>query len=476
MASRSNTALQASVILLIILVAILGVTTYVFYAKQDAAYNELQKAEQDRDTAQTNAYNQDFAYKLVKRVIGQNTINPEDLKVMRSDLENRAPELYAEVKKIEDQYDLDMKLFPQGHDPATMNYVTLPPVLLGIIKDLQSALVKSQADVEQLTQEKKDLRATADSEIAAAKKAVEDTVQRLDEEVAKLTAERDRAVKQNEDFRSQLASKGTDIKTLFDKATAEKNELLQQIAKLQQTVNAQKDKLTELTSTSFEQPDGRVVRVNQSAGILWIDLGSADGLRRQQTFAIYDKDEADFQNATPKGTIEITAVDRPDMAQARIVTDDISDPILPQDVVFSPTWQPGQQLHFALAGKLDYNDDGVSDNRLVKNVIGVNGGVIDAEVDEKGGRTGTISIQTRYLVLGDRPSETSDATVTNAYTNLIGQADELGIEKISVQKLLEMMGHRPEARTQSLGRGASSEPAGAGAPRFRPRNPGSAYP
>jgi hypothetical protein len=305
---------------------------------------------------------------------------------------------------------------------------------------------------------------------------LEETEQRMDKAVTDLTAERDRAMKLSEDFRGKLASQQTLIKNQFDKATAEKNELGQQITKLQQTVDTQKNKIAELTSTSFEQPDGRVVRVNQSAGILWLDLGSADGLRRQQTFSIYDKDEADFQNATPKGTIEITSVDRPDMAQARIVTDDIGDPILPQDVVFSPTWQPGQRLHFALAGKLDYNGDGISDNRLVKNVIGVNGGVVDAEVDEQGRRTGTISIQTRYLVLGDRPSEKSDAAVTNAYTNMIGQADELGIEKIAVDKLLEMMGHRPEARTQSLGRGASSEPTGAGAPRFRSRSPGGAYP
>jgi len=474
MASRSNTALQASVILLIILVAILGVTTYVFYSRQDAYWKDLQQAEEASDTAQANAYNQDFAYKLVKRVVGRSEItNETDLQNMRNDLKNRAPELYDEVNAIEEQFQKDMRLYPGNENE---NYVTILPDLWSRIIALNKSLAKADQDIKALTKERDDIQAQADKKIADAEQALDDANAAKKAAETTFNAERHRLVKEKDALAAQLASKGTDIKTLFDKATAEKNELLQQINTLRQTVDSQKNKLTELTRTSFERPDGRVVKVNQSAGILWLDLGSADGLRRQQTFAIYDKDEADFQNATPKGTIEITSVDRPDMAQARIVTDEISDPILAQDVVFSPTWQPGQQLHFALAGKLDYNDDGVSDNRLVKNVIGVNGGVIDAEVDEQGRRTGTISIQTRYLVLGDRPSEKSDAAVTNAYTNLIGQADELGIEKISVDKLLEMMGHRPEARTQSLGRGASSEPAGAGAPRFRPRNPGSAYP
>jgi hypothetical protein len=215
-----------------------------------------------------------------------------------------------------------------------------------------------------------------------------------------------------------------------------------------------------------EKPDGRVVRVNPSAGIVWIDLGSNDGLRRQQTFSIYDKDEADFQNTTPKATIEIASVEGPEVAQARIVSKDDENPIVPQDVVFSPTWQPGQRLHFALAGKLDYNDDGVADNRLIKDLILNNGGVIDAEVDEQGRRTGKVEIRTRYLVLGDPPGEQPDAAVNDAYTELITQAEEIGAEKVYIKHLLEM----------NSGPSNQSRFSGTHAPRFRPRTPASGYP
>jgi len=225
--------------------------------------------------------------------------------------------------------------------------------------------------------------------------------------------------------------------------------------------------LEELTSVVVEEPDGHVVRVSSSGELVWIDLGSADGLRRQQSFSVYAKQETDFQNAMPKATIEIDSVDGPKTAQARVVSKVDDNPIAPQDVIFSPTWQPGQRLHFALAGKLDYNDDGVADNGLIKDLILTNGGIVDAEVDEHGRRTGTVSITTRYLVVGDPPSDQPDAAVNNAYNELLSQAEELGIEPIVIKHLLEMgCGPRP-----------GTERSASATPRFRPRNAAaSAYP
>ncbi|MEQ8788402.1 MAG: hypothetical protein RIC55_18980 [Pirellulaceae bacterium] len=219
----------------------------------------------------------------------------------------------------------------------------------------------------------------------------------------------------------------------------------------------------EVTSEKSETPDGRVVRIDPSTGAVWIDRGAADGLRRQQTFAVYDKGETDFWSAKPKGEIEITSFDQPHLARARVVSADLSNPVLVDDVVFSPTWQPGQPLHFALAGKLDYNDDGQADNQLIKDLIKVNGGILDAEVDPQGRRTGTISIQTRYLIVGDPPGGKPAPQAADAYTNLLREADEFGIEKISIKGMFEM-GYDRETRAQT-----QLHHAAAG--RFRPRGP-----
>lgn len=474
MASRSNTALQASVILLIILVVILGVTTYVFYSKQDSYYRDMQAAKEAAERQQTSEGNYRFAVSLLKRVLGRNEVADVEIQQMRADLERRDPKLFAEIKAIEDQFEEDMRLFPAGH-PDAKNYVTLPPTLWQIIKDLNQKLSEQQQRVAQLTAEKDSIAATEADKTKKAEDARDEALAAKTAAEATFAAERDRMVKQNSQLAAEKAEMQTKIAGLFDKGQAEKKDLEDQINRLTQTVQNQSKKLEEMTSTSFARPDGSVIQVQQSNGILWINLGNSDGLRRQQTFSVYDKDETDFETAKPKGTIEVTSVDQPKMAQARIMSDEISDPILPGDIVFSPTWQPGQRLHFALAGALDIDEDGRADNRKVRDLITLNGGIIDAEVDEKGGRTGSVSLQTRYIVVGDRPTEKSNATVTGAYTSLIGQAGDLGIETISVVKLLEMMGHTPERRTQQLGRGAGIESGAPSPPKFRSRTPGSAY-
>ena len=66
------------------------------------------------------------------------------------------------------------------------------------------------------------------------------------------------------------------------------------------------------------------------------------------------------------------------MAEARIVEDKYGDPIITGDVIYTPVWRPGQQRHFALAGIMDINGDNKSELDLVRRLITMNGGVVDA--------------------------------------------------------------------------------------------------
>jgi hypothetical protein len=270
-----------------------------------------------------------------------------------------------------------------------------------------------------------------------------------------------------------LAAKGAELKTAEDKSALERKQAQATEQKLVATITEQSDKLKGMDEKSFEVPDGKVTWVNQRSNVVWINLGLADGLQRQQVFSVYDQKSSSFEDAAPKGTIEVTRIIDSHSAEARITTDELTDPLLPGDIVFSPSWTPGRKIHFALAGLLDYNGDGKSDARLVKNVISVNGGVIDAEVDETGKRTGgPLSIHTRYLVQGERPDESSSAEVLAKYGEISAEADRLGIERISVEKLLEFMGYKAEVGGNELSPGGSgSRPT----PGFRERKPASAY-
>ena len=143
----------------------------------------------------------------------------------------------------------------------------------------------------------------------------------------------------------------------------------------------------------------------------------------------------------PKGKIEVIRIVDEHSAETRIVEDRLSDVILPGDVVYTPVWKPGQRRRFALVGKLDIDGDGKSDIEKIRGLIRLGGGTIDAVVDERGEQTGEISIDTRFLVMGTLPSgaEAEDASTT--FSKILKQADELGIDRMSLEKFLEQVGY-----------------------------------
>ena len=151
------------------------------------------------------------------------------------------------------------------------------------------------------------------------------------------------------------------------------------------------------------------------------------------------------------------------MAEARIVEDDLSDPMMPGDQIFSPTWEPGRAEHFALAGFMDIDGDGESDRQRIHDLITLNGGVIDAEVTDDGKKTGKMSINTKYLILGDEPK--GEGKPLTAYSEMNERSpDARRARRSTVNEFLDYMGYKPEERTVQLGKTSTSSD-------FKPRLP-----
>jgi len=235
--------------------------------------------------------------------------------------------------------------------------------------------------------------------------------------------------------------------------------------------------------------------VNQANKTVWIDLGRADALNRQTSFSVYASDASDVKKAAKKGSVEVTQILGDHLAEARISNDVLNDPILPGDKIFTPIWSPGEQRHFAIAGFIDIDGDGQSDLRYVLDLIRMNGGVVDAYVDEAAKDkpvVGKITVNTRYLVQGAAPTETkADSLNVKRFSELVGAAERLGVQKIPVATLLEMMGSPAQPKVIHYGVGSTAKdyqitPPEGGQPvsggsvndLFKPRRPttsGSAY-
>ena len=215
---------------------------------------------------------------------------------------------------------------------------------------------------------------------------------------------------------------------------------------------------------SEEHSDGKVTWVNQRARVVWVNLGADDGLRRQISFAVIGPDENNPLKAEKKGSVEVTRVLDRHLSEARIIDDSPSDPIMPGDSVFSAAWQPGRSEHFALVGFMDMDKDGLSDRQKIRDIITLNGGIIDAEVKDDATRVGDLSVETRYLVQGEQPDDKSTSTAVEAYSKMMKECQSLPIKTISVPELIDYLGYKAKERTIPLGADSKSSD-------FKPRAP-----
>ncbi|MEK6239650.1 MAG: hypothetical protein N2C14_33440, partial [Planctomycetales bacterium] len=207
--------------------------------------------------------------------------------------------------------------------------------------------------------------------------------------------------------------------------------------------------LTSYTPQKTDVADGEIRKVDQRSKIVYINIGRSDHLPSTLSFSIYPPDKRDFTDSSDrKGSIEVTEIVGEHLAKARIIDQDVRDVLLPGDKIYSPTWNPGRREHFALSGILDIDKDGRADNAVVKNLIRVAGGIVDAEVTTSGQLVGKITPSTRILVEGKRPidvggegSETM-SRVSAATNDLRKQADKNGVRIMSMDAFLDHVGYR----------------------------------
>lgn len=284
---------------------------------------------------------------------------------------------------------------------------------------------------------------------------------------ARKKAEEDAASQRNSfaEFRRTLEKAQADVqKNLADQRTNYEG----QVAKSAERIKTLEDQVTKLDRAnrnlieqrkdepgSFEVADGRVSWVNQN-GTVWINLGSADSLRRQVTFSVFDADQHDAAKAAKKGSIEVTRLLDEHMAEARITKDDPTNPILTGDNIYSQVWHRGKKLHFALTGVIDVDGDGQSDMQLARDLIDVNGGIVDAYLKDDGKMEGEITANTRYLVLGDVPDTAIKSAMAEGYHTMSKTASSLGVQTITLPQFVDQMGYKPQDRTVQLGTGAKA--------------------
>jgi hypothetical protein len=216
-------------------------------------------------------------------------------------------------------------------------------------------------------------------------------------------------------------------------------------------------KLIESTQQSFEVADGEIRQVDHSQGLVWVNLGAADNLQVRTTFSVYTKGHHGVGRDVKdiKGTIEVTKITGPHIAEARVTNSDLYRPISPGDPIFTPLWSPNQVESFSFVGFVDLDGDGKSDRDRLHEIVAAAGAKIDNEVDDQGNVHGDgIDVNTRYLIIGKIPDPTQYAAEEREAAKRIGAAaDKLseaarrqGVQELSLPMFLSYIGYHTSQR------------------------------
>lgn len=457
MAARDDSVIRGSLITCLILLVLSIALNIFLYLLSDRAKTESASSADRLRTVQDQARVNEGNLTRLKAMLGEGSFTQAELDEMTANLSDD-PAMQA----IEQKFARDMSMFDATIEAADRNYPSLPEYLVNALRSRNEQLAISQKQATTI-------RADADADVKNARdaqqKAEQDTKQ-ANERVANITSkfdeDRERINKEKEDTRDELVKASRTLQGERERASKENGLLKRNNERLLGTIKNQKDKINEITNPQFELPQGQIRYVVPGGDLVTINLGSADSLRPNVTFGVIDRDEIRLQDAKVKANLQVTKIQGPHLALARVIArPDIKTPIIPGDRVYSPFWAPGRTVKIALAGQIDVDEDGRPDNEAIRGQILAAGAQVVAELNSEGRAVGKLTSSVRFLVVGEDPriadADAIDVQEQDDFIKEIGEyrrkAGELGITIIPAWKLQAYLRTIDDTLTTPLGSG-----------------------
>ena len=446
---RSN-AWQITAIIAIILVVLLIIPLVIMGRdRQTLSDNEKQAREEQRTTAQ-KAASLEGDVRTLKALLGKPDVESlDELRKLHADIMGRAM---------------------PGENDSTRTY---HDALTALLSDLAS-----ERGAHKATQ---DRYAQLGSDFNNAKTSHEAVVTGVRTELRRVEGERD-AERQNfllekGNYNRQLQSAQDQQNVTLAKAERTRHELTDRANQLEISNRDISDTnrnlaslLEDVRNPNVEHPAAKIISIDQQAGVANINVGRDDGLLVRTMFSVYHRsitglsfrtapvgEEAvycdvckrDIARDVSKASVEVTRILGPHRAEVRILDDILTDPIMVGDVVYSPIWKPGQRRRFALTAGMHLPGSGIdSGTEAIKRLIEMNGGVVDAWIDEnvpvgEDHLQGSITDLTNFIVVSDKGARGElDPEVTLVQESLLADGRNRAIKVISLEDLLSQMGWR----------------------------------
>ena len=222
-----------------------------------------------------------------------------------------------------------------------------------------------------------------------------------------------------------------------------------------------------------------VVYADQFLRTARLNVGTLDGVKPLTTFSIYKPSALDMETEKVKGSVQVVRCIGDHLCEAKILEDEMSNPVQKGDLAYTPLWRPGKTIRYALAYNLDIDGDGLEDldevvagaageagdagivkaRRAVDdldeliNIIQSAGAEVGAYIDRDGNQVGELTTDLFAVVHADEHSVDLVAKAKNDVDNerqskeLVNQkfllaAKDQGIRLIKLSDFLNMIGYK----------------------------------
>lgn len=430
MASRDNQTMQAIVIVLTLLVIGLGVGLLLVNNAKKTAQTRASSAE-TKAGEERNAANQ-----------AQNEANSFKLWMGFEEAD--------QFESLQKSFDEDMQKYGSTFEADQRAYRKILDYVSEENRKMAVNEAAAKADVGKLKNRLLTVEAEKEAQVKQYQQEAVQAKEDLAGEVAKFKADRARINGEKEEIDAQLSDYRGKLDSMVAKHEEEMKKLQTQLSQL--THSNEILIQGRIDPDPIAQPaDGRITWVNQRYGTVWIDLGHADQLRPQITFSVFGADGSDPIKAAKKGSIEVTQILDAHMAEGRITHDDPTVPLLPGDKIYSQVWDRGRKVGFAITGRIDFDEDGKSELDQLKSIIKINNGRVDAFLGVDGKIVGDMTVHTRYLILGEHPDDPRHDAIRQGWSAMSKQAGALGVETITLDEFLNLMGWQSGSTVVQLG-------------------------
>lgn len=374
---------QGLIITLIIFIIIslgLGVVSYFMsqgYKETTVKFNEseekLKKAEGEIRTLNANL-------DKVKEKIGYPALNPEEL---LAEMDKSLQDAKGDLTDVPKDYKGALEELARNAQAKSTELVEAQRQRDDYMAKLEEANKTMQVQKDEFDAKVTSLDADFKTQIAAA-------ASRNDE----LNARNEKLVKEVDDIKIE-AKKTNEAERV---KVADANETAAAIAEINVSLRG---KLDQMTRADFDVPDGKIIYVDQLNKKVRLNIGRAEDLRLLTTFGVFPFNALELGELKSKGSIEIVRIIGEHESEGRILTDEMLNPVLPGDLLYTPLWKSGEKIKFALDYFLDIDNDGVSDIDTLVNLIRSSGSEVAAWIDDKGEIKGEIKPDVTYMIVGD---------------------------------------------------------------------------